>query len=193
MSLTLWQPRSIADPLPKQWIDKLFDKFKARYGSLFVERFGGLPMEVVADEWAHELAGFTGHELQRGLDGCRALKFPPTLPEFMAMCRPPIDAQAAYVEAVRNLALREQGRDADWSHPAIYWASVDIGSYDMRHVGYPGLRSRWEKALDKQLREGNHAPIPPAMKALPVPVGKPSPEVRAKLAELTNHLRMKKG
>ena len=95
MSLTLWQPKSAADPLPIKWIDKLFEKFKARYGSLFVERFGGLALDIVADEWAQELAGFTGPELQRGLDGCRTLKFPPTLPEFMSLCRPPIDAQAA--------------------------------------------------------------------------------------------------
>jgi hypothetical protein len=194
MSLTLWQPKSPdnSQPLPQAWIDKLFDKFKARYGTLFVDRFGGLSLDAVAEEWASELAGYTGPELQRGLDGCRTLKFPPTLPEFMAMCRPPIDAHTAYVEAVRNLALRDQGIDAEWSHPAIFWATVDVGSYDMRSVSYPGIRARWEKALDKQMRERSHKPVPPAFKALPPAAPKgPSPEVREKMKELLQHMKMK--
>ena len=194
MSLTLWQPRSPGNcrPLPREWIEKLFDKFKARYGTLFVDRFGGLPLDVVAEEWANELAGYTGQELQRGLDGCRALKFPPTLPEFMAMCRPPIDAHTAYVEAVRNLAMREQGRDAPWSHPAIFWAAQDVGSFDMRNTSYPAIRGRWEQALDKHMRERDPKPVPPAMKALPAaPTTGMPPEIRAKLKDLIQHMKMK--
>ena len=194
MSLTLWQPRSPGDcrPLPREWIERLFDKFKARYGTLFVDRFGGLPMEVVADEWASELAGYTGQELQRGLEGCRSLKFPPTLPEFMAMCRPPIDAHSAYSEAIRNLALREHGIDAEWSHPAVFWAAQEIGSFDMRSNSYPSIRTRWENVLGKHMRNRDTKPVPPAMKALPPPpVSGPPPEIKAKLQELVNHLRMK--
>jgi hypothetical protein len=194
MSLMLWQPRSVgeAKPLPSAWIDKLFSKFVARYGTLFTDRFGGLPIAEVAEEWASELAGYTGEELARGLEGCRALKFPPTLPEFMALCRPPIDSQSAYIEAVRNLAQREQGKNPPWTHPAIYWAAVDVGSYDMRHNSYPALRTRWEQALDKQMREREHRPIPPAFKALPAaaPSG-PSPEIREKMKSLLQHMKMK--
>jgi hypothetical protein len=195
MSLTLWQPKSTSEtkPLPREWIDKLFAKFMARYGQLFKDRFAGIPMDMVMDEWANELAGFTGPELQRGLDGCRALKFPPTLPEFMAMCRPPVDAHSAYVEAVRNLALRDQGRDAPWSHPAIFWAAVELGSFDMRNNSYPTIRARWERALDHYMRERDHKPIPPAMKALPpMATSGPPPEIRAKLKDLIDHMKMKK-
>lgn len=195
MSLTLWQPRSPGDakPLPLEWIDRLFDKFKARYGTLFIDRFGGLPVEVVKEEWASELGGYTGAELTRGLDGCRALKFPPTLPEFMAMCRPPIDAHGAYVEAVRNLAKREQGINADWTHPAIFWAACDIGSFDIRTNSYPALRSRWEAALDKHMRDRNSQPVPPAAKALPPIATKgPPPEIKERLKELIAHMRMNK-
>ena len=95
---------------------------------------------------------------------------------------------------MRNLALREQGRNAEWTHPAIYWAAMDVGPFDMRTAGYPQLRSRWEKALDAQMREREIKPVPPAPQALPAPDLKPMPpEIKAKLAELTNHIRMKKG
>ena len=192
MSLTL-TPLSSADaqPLRPDWVKALFAKLSARYGTLFADRYAGVPQDVLLAEWGAELAGFTGDDIRRGLDGCRDLKFPPTLPEFMALCRPPIEPHSAYMEAVRNMRERDFGKNPDWSHPAIYWAAVEVTYYDMRQSTYSAIKGRWERALADQLHQRTWAPIPQALPALPPPTkgSGPSPAVRERLAGL---LRIKR-
>jgi hypothetical protein len=191
-SLTLPPARSPdgSQPLPKQWVAKLFTKLTARYGTLFTDRYGGLALSEVQEEWAEELAGYTGNELQRGIDGCRGLKFPPTLPEFQMLCRPPLDPQVAFGEAIRNLAKRDQGEDAPWSHPAIFWASMEIGHFELRNSTYPQIKATWERVLSEQMAKRQHEPVPPAMRALPAPKGPPSPVISAHLSELVKKMKM---
>lgn len=77
-------------PLPINWVDALFKKFLIRYGRMWIDRYAGLGLSAdeVAEEWAKELAGFTGEEIARGLEGSQTSRFPPTLPEFIGLCRP---------------------------------------------------------------------------------------------------------
>lgn len=191
MSSTLTPAKSgRTEPLPVQWVERLFQKLLARYGTLLTDRFAGVPRELLLAEWADELAGYSGAELATGLDGCRALKFPPTLPEFMALCRPPIEPAAAYHEALRNLREREQGGNPAWSHRAVYWAAVDVGHWDLRSQTYVAVRSRWERALSDELRKGHWPPIPPAPKQLPAPAIKANPHTVAMVRELAKRLRV---
>lgn len=194
MSLMLWQPKSGNErPLPREWVKKLIVKMIARYGTLFTDRYGGLSRDELADEWGQELAGYTGEELARGLDGLKGCKFPPTLPEFQALCRPPIDAEAAFHEALRNSRARERGENPAWSHPAIYWASAEIGSHDMRSTPYPNLKGRWERTLQAEINKGTWPAVPPApLKLEAPPHTKPNPEVRAKLQALVEAMRSPK-
>lgn len=191
MSLTLWQPKSSSDrPLPRTWVRSLLQKLTARYGTLFADRYGSVPTDVLEAEWAAELGGFTAEELQRGMAGLRACKLPPTLPEFMALCRPPIDAHAAFVEALQNGRAREFGDAPAYSHPAVYWAAVEIGTHDMRVSSYPQIRGRWERALAAQLSAGHWRPVPEPLLALPNSSRTPCPpHLRARIdkavAEIT--------
>lgn len=192
MSLMSLPPSSSEPPLRAEWVEALFAKLAARYGTLFTDRFAGVPHNVLVSEWASELAGFAGEEIRRGLDGCRDLKFPPTLPEFLALCRPPIEPHTAYAEAMQNMAQRDRGENPAWSHPAIYWAAAQITYWELRQSTYSAIRLRWERALSDQLRRRAWEPIPVARVSLPAPpASKGCPEdVRRVLRELTSKMRV---
>lgn len=87
--------------MPRHWIQALFRKFLIRYGQLWADRYKGLGLtpDEIADEWATELDGFTADEIKRGLDACRTSKFPPTLPEFISLCRPAASVRPSADEA----------------------------------------------------------------------------------------------
>lgn len=68
-------------------IDKLWERFENRYGSLWMDRWAGLPMARVKAEWADELRGFSSDAIRHGFDVTKGNRFPPTLPEFSDACR----------------------------------------------------------------------------------------------------------
>jgi hypothetical protein len=74
--------------LPAHWIDKIFEKLTLVYGREFLNRWEGVPIEAVKDDWAHELEGF-----ERWPEAIAfALKTlppdrPPTVLQFRDICR----------------------------------------------------------------------------------------------------------
>lgn len=162
--------------LPDAWVDKLIQKMKIFYGAKFAQQWDSIDPKVMRAEWAEELGGYTGPELSAGLTACRTRTFPPTLPEFMALCRPPINPEVAFHEAVKGLSDRRKGERGSWTHPAIYHATIEVGQHDILNCTYATMRGRWEKALAGQLAKGEWAGIPDAVMALPEP----------KKTELTN-------
>jgi len=78
--------------LPDGWIDRLFQRFSVLYGKHWNEMWADVPMADVKDAWDGELAGVTGEQIARALK--QLGKFPPTLPEFSALCRPPAQPTA---------------------------------------------------------------------------------------------------
>ena len=120
-------PTEPSTPLPSAWIDRLFERLSAFYGNKFLDLWRNLDAQSVRRAWAEELAGFTPDELKRGLAACRAREWPPTLPEFMGLCRPSRDAKAEWAEACEQMRVRLQGKGADrWSRPEVYWAAIAI-------------------------------------------------------------------
>lgn len=75
--------------LPESWIAKIFAKFEARYGSLFLDRWRDCNMSNVMQTWAEELSGFADQpeRISYALQSLADERFPPTLPEFIAACR----------------------------------------------------------------------------------------------------------
>lgn len=161
----------------------------AMYGARFVDAYRGTDPDVLVAVWAHELRGYTAAELQRGLAACRGLKFPPMLPEFLMLCRPPVDPEEAFWEAQEQLKRREADAD-EWSNPAIYWAAASM-AFDLRAGTYAKLSARWAAALKQAARDVETGRLPaeppPRPKALPAPVHKPAPmpaDYRAKMAAI---------
>lgn len=152
--------------LPDEWVERIFQRMENFYLSLWKDRFGDIPRERVKRAWAEELAGYSAAEIKRGLDVCRKMKFPPTLPEFLTACRPPIDPRADWMEACEQMRIRLQGKGEDrWSRPQVYWAAVAIGQFDLNQNSWEQIRARWEKALI----EAKSDPIPEYRAALPKP------------------------
>ncbi len=85
-SLATSQPKSSA--LPEPWIERLFSRFEAMYGAKFADAWKGCDLSNVKRVWSDALGGYSRDELAAGAAGCMAKDWPPTLPEFLKLCRP---------------------------------------------------------------------------------------------------------
>lgn len=166
LSLAISRPKSSA--LPEPWIERLFSRFEAMYGAKFADAWRGCNLQRVKAVWAEELGGYSRDELAAGVAACLTKDWPPTLPEFLKLCRPHVDFTAALLEAVEQMARRESDSDR-WSHPAIYWAAVKIGSYELSRKTVKELELEWRKAFSDQLAIGHWPEIPKRAPALPAP------------------------
>lgn len=179
-------------PMPTLWIERLFDKLSCYYGSKFGDLWRGCEIRSVKRTWAKALAGYSPEEVKHGLDACLSRIFPPTLPEFLMLCRQSIDFEAAFYEAYEQLRQRESGSDK-WSHPAIYWAAVTIGHFDMRNATWGGIKARWAAVLQAELNKREWPEIPLRRDAIPAP-GKssiPQEEAQRRIAEMRDMLAKK--
>lgn len=156
-------------PLPAAWVKKLRQRLAAMYGAKFIQQWEGIPEPELDAVWAEELAGYSGEEIATGLSACRGRPFPPTLPEFMGLCRPSLNMEAAYSEAVAGMESRRRGEIGEWSHPAVFWAAVKVGQHDLLNMGWKAIQARWEKALRTEFAKGRWPEIPAPMVALPAP------------------------
>ena len=77
-------------PLPSAWVDRLFSRFVAMYGS---QKVGAMWADADRDEvkgvWADALGRFTGETIAAAVRGLidSGSQWPPTLPEFSEACR----------------------------------------------------------------------------------------------------------
>lgn len=174
--------------LPEKLMNTLFERMEDRYGDLWANRYGAFPRARVMKTWSEDLADLSPEEFIRGCQASKNLKFPPTLPEFRALCRPPIDFELAFAEAVQQMAARETGNDR-WSSPAIFWAAVTIGSFDLRNASWSTLEKRWRKVFQAELDKGEWQPVPVRAIALPSPV--PTAKDREAAARVLSSIQIK--
>lgn len=160
-------------PLPALWIDRIWERLFAFYGSRFADFWSGGADQIanIKKIWAEELSGYTVDEIRIGLDACKKRDYPPSLPQFMSMCRPPIDYEVSFYEAVEQIRLRRENKDI-WSSPAIYWAASKM-EFDLQQMAYDAIKTRWKYAIDKAMADINDGKIPNEvpkyLTALPAP------------------------
>lgn len=180
-----WRPTPAASPLPTPTaMATLWLRMTQIYAHRWTAPHGESPDAEgsSAETWAKGLAGLSGAHLAAGLRACitRADPWPPTLPEFRALCLsiPPMPA-----------VRRELAGDGDRSGFAVLvWERLD--SYAYRHADGRAaeriLADAYAEAREHVMAGGA---LPPPRMALPAPE-KPAPvparpEVaRAALAEL---------
>lgn len=147
-------------------MDRLFNRLDGMYPSLWTKNFASVTnIENWREAWAEAFSeeSITFDEVMNGIRACRkSHQFPPTLPEFLQLCRAPIDYDKAFFEAVIQMGIRRRptvkcidgviiqcfGKDT-WSNPAIYWAAIAMGR-DLDLI-YRDVRSRWHYELDRVL------------------------------------------
>jgi hypothetical protein len=183
---------STSGPVPSAWVERLFERLSGFYGSKFGDLWRGCDIESVKRTWSDALAGYGAQEIKRGLDACLTRTFPPTLPEFLTLCRPKLDHESAYIEACKQISARDNGSDV-WSTPAIFWAAREYGAYELRQSTWQSAKVRWCRLLDEQLSKPEQLPVPARMTALPEPgAGTADPrKVAAALELLKQSLRSK--
>ncbi|VWD20570.1 hypothetical protein [Burkholderia contaminans] len=107
---TFKRPEWPLDALPQHWVEALFSKMAAFYGSRFASMWNGVNVVEVQKAWAIELGKLSRDQLKAGSDNLTALPKPPTLPEFVALCRQARSEQAA--SAAPRLAFEPKATEA---------------------------------------------------------------------------------
>ena len=150
-------------------VEALFSEFEALYGSRFADMWRHTDVSHVKAMWAKALAGLTVAEIRAGLAGCGRRHWPPSLPEFVSLCRPEPDPERAFAFAQEQVSRRPCGEDV-WPEKALYWAAVAFGFYDLRSMSWPQAKNRWSRIwLEKRQMEATLPPVPVAREALPAP------------------------
>ncbi len=135
-------------------------KLWLRFSGMYPRKFSSLFKEPhLIDNWkqvwSEGLAseGITGDEVGKALQLCLTrFDWPPELPEFIQLCRPPIEPESAYFEALRMMRYRfsdnEQEKSLEvWSNPAIFYAANRIGFHDLKLVPFEKISKRWRSEL----------------------------------------------
>ena len=156
-------------------MDHLFNRMDGSYPHKWRSAFANAQaIQNWRESWAEGFTeeGMTMDEIKAGIVTCRKLyDWPPSLPEFLKACRPAIDSERAFIEAVEQMRLRDDGKDC-WSSPVVYWAAVSLGN-DLRNNHYGAITKRWAAALDfagKRIKSGELPnEVPPRREALPAP------------------------
>lgn len=175
-ALSMWKPGALTErePIPETWVEAIFTRLSAQLGSKIADLYGGVDPAAVKTEWADALSGFDPSEISRGLTACQARVFAPTLGEFLRLCRPALDPEIAWLEAVEGMAARENGRNGEWSHPAVYRAASSM-AYELRTSDFKAQRKRWEWLLNREFPKGWLLGVPGSM----VRIGNGGTETRA--------------
>jgi hypothetical protein len=152
-------------------MDRLFNRLDGIYPHKWRSAFASeQAIENWRDAWADAFLEerLTLHEIKTGLNECRrAFDWPPSLPEFLRLCRPNLAPDLAWHEAVTQMGRRAEGRDV-WSHPAIYWTAVGIGEFDLKNLTFTAIKPRWERLLAENIKK-DLKPVPKRLDALPPP------------------------
>jgi hypothetical protein len=117
--------------LPTEWVERIFEVMSGLYGTKFADLWKDSNHDFVMSLWAKKLAGFRSMpgSIKEALDSLDSKPYPPTLPEFLAMCReaaprhqikpvmigyqPTAEDQARAQEIIRTAAERIRGDDRD--------------------------------------------------------------------------------
>lgn len=153
--------------LPKELVESVFSRLVALYGASFTRQWGMVDGDTMLRTWARELAGFSHAEISRGLEACKLREFPPTVPEFVKLCRPSLEPAVAFAEAARLWPGR-----SGYSNPAVYWAAMALGD-DIRKFPYNHLRGRWLEAYSRAQDNAQPMPAPDPVPQLTVVVATP--------------------
>lgn len=159
-------------PIPISWVEGLFKRMSFAYGAQFADKWAGIDGRELKAYWADRLGVLSDKELLTGYRMLESRDRPPSLPEFLKLCRPNLDPERAFYEALEQGRKREQGDPDDpdvWSHPAIYWAWVSVGAFSITSQGYEVLRTRWSDELRNLVDSPSLSPVPQKLVELSAP------------------------
>jgi len=74
---------------PTAWMERLFARLRACYGNRMATMYGDCPAADIHDAWREGLRGMPADKIKLGLERVvvEHPEWPPTLGEFLALCR----------------------------------------------------------------------------------------------------------
>lgn len=114
-------------------MDRLWLRMAEIYGHKWVSQYGAAPLKT----WAVRLGSMTKEQIGNGVNACAhsSMEWPPSLPEFCAMCQPEAsalglpDMESAFQECMRCSHAPENHK---FSHEAVRLAADTVGWYVLR-------------------------------------------------------------
>lgn len=121
--------------LPESWVSKIFDHMSSLYGAKFTELWKATDLEKVKRTWAEKLGGFEEQPLaiRDALDALDEKPWPPTLPEFLILCR---EAARRYGNAKPMLTHTPTAEERERSHQAAQAAAAAVKKDGRDHMGW---------------------------------------------------------
>lgn len=148
-------------------VESLFSELAAIYGARFADMWRSTDANHVKTVWANALSGFKVGEVRQGLEGCRVKPWPPTLPEFLLLCRQEPDYESLFVQAQVQAWKRANAED-NWSEPALFWTAYEYGFYDLKMASWQTAKLRWTRIFSAK-RDKALPPVPKARLVLDKP------------------------
>ncbi|MGH8083857.1 MAG: replication protein P [Lysobacter sp.] len=144
-------------------VNELFDFFARCFRHLWARDHQD---EKARYAWAIAIktAHLTPRQVRCGMAQASQLRAPPTVGEFIQLCRPDLpDPAEALTEAMAWWRGKPIG--AEWSHPTVGVAAGDVGPWPMSHLTQRELEQRWRAAYAKaqQRFHGGESLTPPAL------------------------------
>lgn len=110
--------------LPNSWIEKIFTYMSGLYGSKFSDLWRGSDLNTVKQLWAEKLGGFEPipGAIKEALDALDGKPFPPTLPEFLELCRESARRQTAQKPMLEHKPTPEEIKRGQEAASKLYTA-----------------------------------------------------------------------
>lgn len=156
--------------LPENWIERIFAEMSVLYGSKFADLWAGTDPAQIREGWAKKLAGFKDHPkaIRAALDSLDERPFPPTLPEFVAICRaqavrigaelPKLEHKPTAEELARAEAAAKKAAEAVkafGSRDFLDWAKRPRSKIAFNEIlKLAGKDQRFAEILDKLIADG---------------------------------------
>ncbi len=158
---TLATSQQSPSALPDQWVERLFARFEAMYGAKFADAWKGCDLLNVKAIWAETLGAMSREELAAGVAGCMGKDWPPTLPEFVKLCKAanpnePSGHPTANEAWGLVLASRDESDTVVWTEQIAEAAGVAQPVLDVGDE--VGARMAFRDAYERILRERPEKP-----------------------------------
>lgn len=191
--------KALATEMLAEYVERVFRRMSEFHTAEKRNKALGLPADFNDDEykaawktWAYELGMMTPEMVQRGGRKLKAVKFCPTLAQFIQLCIP--CAEESFHEAQAGVSARSAGKFGAWTCPAVYWSAVDFGVTDLKLSNWNFTGKRWTRIYEGMLKKqeaGNLQPIPePVAETLRIE-SKAELVVPAKVAEFVSENKAK--
>lgn len=118
-------------------IDRLFGELESLYGSKFADLWAGTNIDRVKAKWTEKLRGFVDHPgvIQKAVDALDERPYPPTLPEFISLCRDAARRMGTYTRAIAYKPTEEEEERAR--------AAAASAANVIRKINGDGIDAHW--------------------------------------------------